>query len=58
MRIYNAPTLIEVEPLLDRYKVRYVLVGDVEHEEHGTSLDKFAGLQEVFRSGNTVIYKR
>jgi len=58
MRIYNAPTLVEVEPLLDRYKVRYILVGDVEHEEHATSLDKFASLQEVFRSGNTVIYKR
>ena len=58
MRIYNAPTLIEVEPLLEHYKVRYILVGDVEREEHGSALEKFTSLPEVFRSGGTVIYKR
>ncbi len=59
LRIYNAPTLLEIQPLLDRYQVRYIVVGDLEREEHrGGGLDKFAALPEVFRSGQTVIYQR
>ncbi len=58
LRIYNAPTLTEVEPLLDRYSVRYIIVGDLEREEHKGSLDKFSSLPEVFRGDGTVIYKR
>jgi YYY domain-containing protein len=59
LRIYNAPTLLEVQALLDRYHVRYIVVGDLEREEHPPrGLDKFAELSEVFRSGQTVIYQR
>ena len=58
IRIYNATTLEEVAPLLDRYGIRYILVGDIEKEEHPAGLAKFAGLEEVFRSGGTVIYRR
>ena len=38
MRIYNAPSLDAVTPLLDHYGVRYILVGDVEREEHKDGL--------------------
>ena len=58
LRIYNASTLAEVQPLLDRYKVRYIIVGDLEREKHRPGLDKFAELEPVFRSGGTVIYRR
>jgi YYY domain-containing protein len=58
MRIYNATTLAEVEPLLDLYKVRYIIVGDLEREKHRPGLEKFSDLEPVFRSGGTVIYKR
>ena len=58
MRIYNGTTLAEVQPLLDRYGVQYILVGDVEREEHPAGLDKFAELPVAFRSGGTVIYRR
>jgi YYY domain-containing protein len=58
MRIYSATTLAEVEPLLDHYGVRYIIVGDLEREKHRSGLDKFAELQPVFRSGGTVIYER
>lgn len=58
LQIYNAPTLAEIEPLLERYGVRYVLVGDLEHEQHRDGIAKFAALPEVFRSGGTVIYRR
>ena len=34
MRIYSATTLAEVQPLLDRYNVRYIVVGDLEREKH------------------------
>jgi YYY domain-containing protein len=57
-RIYNAATLAEVQPLLDRYQVRYVIVGDLEREKHRAGIDKFAALEPVFRSGGTVIYRR
>ena len=58
LRIYNATTLAEVEPLLERYQIRYIIVGDLEREKYRPGLDKFAGLEPVFRSGNTVIYRR
>jgi uncharacterized membrane protein len=57
--IYNAPTLAEVEPLLDRYDVRYILVGEFERRDYQPSgLQKFDDLEVAFRSGQTVIYKR
>jgi YYY domain-containing protein len=58
IRIYNGTTLAEVEPLLDRYGVRYIIVGDLEREEHPAGLEKFASLPVAFRSGGTVIYRR
>jgi YYY domain-containing protein len=58
IRIYNGTTLTEVEPLLDRYGVRYIIVGDIEREEHPAGLEKFASLPVAFKSGGTVIYRR
>jgi YYY domain-containing protein len=58
LRIYNASTLAEVVPLLDLYRVGYIIVGDLEREKHRGGLDKFATLEPVFRSGGTVIYRR
>ena len=58
MRIYNAPSLEAVSPVLDKYGVRYILVGDVEREEHPAGLAKFGSLPIAFQSGGTVIYKR
>jgi YYY domain-containing protein len=58
LRIYGATTLTEVQPLLDRYKVRYIIVGDLEREKHRAGIEKFAELEPVFRSGGTVIYRR
>jgi YYY domain-containing protein len=57
-RIYNALNLDEVRPLLDRYRVRYIIVGDLEHEGYKPEgLRKFTGLDVAFRSGRTVIYR-
>ena len=33
-RMYNAPTLDEIAPLLDRYHVQYVVVGDLERKDY------------------------
>lgn len=57
-RIYEAATLEEVAPLLERYGVRYVVVGELERKDHGGSggLVKFERLPVVVRSGNTVVY--
>lgn len=58
LRMYGATTLEEVQPLLERYQVRYIIVGDLEREKHRAGLEKFAALQPVFKSGGTVIYRR
>jgi YYY domain-containing protein len=58
IKIYNAATLAEVEPLLTRYGVRYILVGDIEKEEHPAGLTKFTSLPVAFQGGGTVIYRR
>jgi len=57
-RMYNATTLAEIAPLLDRYAVRYILVGDLERQEHPAGLEKFAELPVAFTSGGTVVYRR
>jgi YYY domain-containing protein len=58
---YSAPTLDAAQGILDRYAVRFVLVGDLERQDFGNlpgALDKFAALPVAFRQGQTVIYER
>lgn len=57
-RIYDARSFDEVRELLDRYRVRYVVVGELERKDHGASggLAKFESLPVVMRSGNTIVY--
>jgi len=58
-RIYEGSTLEEVAPLLDRYGVRYVVVGELERKDHpGPGLQKFEQLPVAVRSGATVVYDR
>ena len=58
-RMYNDPSLAAIEPLLDRYHVRYVVVGELERKDYSPAgVEKFAALDVAFRSGNTVIYSR
>lgn len=58
-RMFNAPTLAEIEPLLDQYKVRYVIVGEVERKDYKPAgLGKFGAWQAVFNRGDTTIYER
>jgi YYY domain-containing protein len=57
-KIYSAPTLEEVQPLLHEYQVRYVIVGEIERKLYPASgLQKFAGLEKVFEAGRAVIYR-
>ena len=58
-RMYNDPSLAAIEPLLDRYHVRYIVVGELERKDYSPAgVEKFAALDVAFRSGNTVIYSR
>ncbi len=58
-RIYNAPTLEEVTALLDRYQVKYIVVGELERKDHqAAGLEKFAQLPVAFARGSTTIYRR
>lgn len=56
-RIYESPSLDAVRPLLAKYGVRYVVVGDLERKEHPAGLDKFAALPRAFESGNAIVYQ-
>ena len=60
--IYRASNLAEVQHLLDRYNVEYIVYGYLEAEKYRDSgaaaRAKFdTGLETVFRAGNTAIYK-
>jgi YYY domain-containing protein len=58
-RMYNAPTLADAQALLDHYKVRYIVVGELERKEYqATGLAKFAELPVAFTQGGTTIYRR
>lgn len=57
IRIYAAPTLAEVEPLLRKYRVRYIVVGELERKDfRREALEKFDSLPVAFRSGQTTVY--
>lgn len=57
--IYSARTLQEVQPLLERYRVRYIVVGEIERRDfQAESLDKFRQLRVAFSHGGTTIYER
>jgi YYY domain-containing protein len=59
VRLYSAPTLAEVQELLERYDIKYIAVGELERKEYpAEGLAKFAELKEVFKRGNTAIYER
>jgi len=58
-RMYNAPTLEDITALLDRYHVKYVVVGELERKDYqAAGLEKFAGLTVAFAHGGTTIYQR
>lgn len=58
-RMYNAATLDEIKPLLDQYKVRYIVVGDLERKDYRPAgLEKFAQLKVAFAKDGTTIYER
>jgi YYY domain-containing protein len=58
-RMYNATTLAEITPLLDRYHVKYVVVGELERKDYrAAGLQKFAELAAAFTRGTTTIYQR
>ncbi|MDQ3702672.1 MAG: hypothetical protein M3442_17375, partial [Chloroflexota bacterium] len=62
--IYSAATLGEIQPLLDKYVVAYVVVGYLERQKYGPSggLAKFdaggpGSPEAVFRQGRTAVYR-
>jgi YYY domain-containing protein len=58
-RIYNATNLEDVNGLLDRYRVRYIVVGELERKDYKASgLEKFKALKVAFASNGTTLYER
>ena len=57
--IYSAPNLQNIADLLDRYDVRYIVVGGLERDTYGISgMDKFAeNLNTAFESNGVTIYR-
>jgi YYY domain-containing protein len=58
-RMYNVPTLADAQALLDRYEVKYIVVGELERKDYqAAGLAKFAQLPVAFSRGGTTIYRR
>lgn len=58
-RMYTAGRLEAVSPLLDRYGVEFVVVGELERRHYGDGgLAAFASLEKVFEHGQTALYRR
>jgi len=58
-QIYNAPTLEEIVPLLDKYKITYIAVGELERKDYkAAGLEKFSPLRSAFHRGGITIYQR
>lgn len=58
-RMYNAPALDDVRPLLDRYHVEYIVVGEIERKDYqARGVEKFSQLKVAFARGGTTIYQR
>jgi len=57
--IYTSKNCSVVLGLLEKYNVSYVVVGSFEREMYGTATNHFerCGLEKVFESGDTVIYR-
>ncbi|HEV2122915.1 MAG TPA: DUF2298 domain-containing protein, partial [Chloroflexota bacterium] len=64
--LYGAGTFAEIQPLLDKYNVAYIVVGYLEEQKYGAGagLAKFESasqsgqLQVAFKQGKTTVYKR
>lgn len=58
-RIYNATDLADVTGLLDRYRVRYIVVGELERKDYKPfGLEKFKALKVAYASSGTTLYER
>jgi uncharacterized membrane protein len=56
--IYQAPALAEALPILQKYGVTYVIVGQQEASKYPpASITKFEALPQAFRIGQTTIYR-
>jgi uncharacterized membrane protein len=56
--IYGAPAMADALPLLRKYDVTYVIVGQQETQKYPpASLTKFESLQLAYRVGQTTVYR-
>jgi len=59
LQMYRAPTLDDIQPLLDQYQVKYIVVGELERKDfHAEGLEKFKALKVAFARGGTTVYER
>jgi uncharacterized membrane protein len=58
-RLYRDGGSEEIRPILDRYAVQYVVVGDVERQTYGDAVEtRFISILPVaFRSGGVTIFR-
>jgi YYY domain-containing protein len=56
--VYTAESLADALPILQKYRVSYVVVGEVERSKYpAAGLQKFASLDETFRFGQAALYR-
>ena len=56
--IYETGDLMQTKNLIEKYKISYIFVGDLEREKYKISAEKFEKLgEQIFSSGDTVVYR-
>ena len=57
--VYRDAPVENIRAILDRYRIQFVVVGDLERKTYQDSVNgRFEGILPVaFRSGSTVIYR-
>jgi len=56
--LYSTPDWLTTQDIINRYNIRYIVVGNLEHNAYRVNEEKFNNfLKPVFQQGTTIIYE-
>jgi uncharacterized membrane protein len=56
--LYSTPDWAETQQIIDRYDIRYIVVGGLERNKYRVNEEKFNNfLKPIYQQGNVTIYE-
>jgi uncharacterized membrane protein len=56
--LYTTPDWVTAQEIIDRYQIRYIVVGNLERTTYQVSEEKFSRfLKPIFQQGNLTVYE-